>query len=242
MSWDLLITFALPEETSSVRKRLGISAACQVGHVTSARVGNLTIGLLPTGMGKRRAGEALDRILREQTAGCVVSSGFAGGLQSGQQAGDLIVPPVETAQSPAWREELIAELKKSGTVRCGLLHTADVALESAEDKARLALESGAAAVDMETAALQASAARHGVPFFCVRALSDLLEEDLPVPLGIWFDETKQRPRPLRLVTWLAVRPMACAAFMRFLGSVASAGQALGLTAKTLCRVVETQRP
>jgi adenosylhomocysteine nucleosidase len=56
----------------------------------------------------------------------------------------------------------------------------------AEDKRQLARLSAAIALDMESAALGAAAARRGVPFAVVRTVSDLVDEDLPVDFNLFL--------------------------------------------------------
>ena len=48
----------------------------------------------------------------------------------------------------------------------------------AEDKRRVAADTGAVALDMESAVIGAEAAERRIPFAVIRAVSDLLDEDL----------------------------------------------------------------
>jgi len=48
-------------------------------------------------------------------------------------------------------------------------------------------ETGAAAVDMESAALSKKAAEWGVPFYAIRAVSDRAEEDMPLDFNTYRD-------------------------------------------------------
>jgi hypothetical protein len=53
----------------------------------------------------------------------------------------------------------------------------------------------------------------------VRAISDRAEQDLPVPAAIWFDAAKQRPRPVRLLLYLATHPGRIGPFARFVRGI-----------------------
>ncbi|MGH9559299.1 MAG: hypothetical protein ACRD30_08660 [Bryobacteraceae bacterium] len=83
----------------------------------------------------------------------IVSTGFCGGLDPVLKVGDIV------------RESIFSADR--------------VAITSAEKKA-MREKTGAAAVDMESAALAKIAANWGVPFFCIRAVSDTSNEDMPL--------------------------------------------------------------
>ena len=55
-----------------------------------------------------------------------------------------------------------------------------------EDKRRIAAETGAIALDMESAAIGAVAEEYHVPFVVIRAVSDLLDEDLPMDFNLFL--------------------------------------------------------
>ncbi len=66
-----------------------------------------------------------------------------------------------------------------GEVRRGALLTVDRVVQSASAKRELRRQD-AQAVDMEAAAVAAVAKEHHLPFFCIRVISDIAEEDMPV--------------------------------------------------------------
>ncbi len=68
-----------------------------------------------------------------------------------------------------------------------------------DDKRRIATETGAVALDMESAAIGAIAAEHRIPFVVIRAVSDLLDEDLPVDFNLFLE-----PVDWLKVTWTCV--------------------------------------
>ena len=92
---------------------------------------------------------------------------------------------------------------------------------TAAAKSALAAETGALAVDMETAWIAGSARRRGVPMLSLRVISDAAGQDFPVPGGILFDAVRQRPRYVALPAWLLAHPGAGSrrswAFVRGLG-------------------------
>jgi adenosylhomocysteine nucleosidase len=98
--------------------------------------------------------------------------------------------------------------------------------ELVSEKAALFRETGALAVDMETAAIAAACQRAGVPLLAMRAISDTADTPLPAPLAEWFDLARQRPRPRRLLAYLCRRPSAIGPFVRFLRGLPTARRAL----------------
>jgi adenosylhomocysteine nucleosidase len=62
----------------------------------------------------------------------------------------------------------------------GAVHTADRVIGTAKEKRMLRHQTGAVAVDMEAAAVQAEATERKVPFLCVRVVSDTAGDTLPL--------------------------------------------------------------
>lgn len=109
-------------------------------------------------------------------ARALVSWGLAGGLAAGVQAGTVILPRHVIMQrgptfavAAEWRERL-ADLANEFTVNPGDLLTVSSALDSPAAKAAAATALGAVAVDMESAAIAAVAARARVPFVALRVV------------------------------------------------------------------------
>ena len=111
--------------------------------------------------------------LRARTAslrGCdlVVSAGACGALAPDLHVGDLVVPElVVDGIGGRWPATRVPRLEAAGT----LLSVGEV-VEMPAQKSRLWLDTGARAVDMESALILAWAAEHGVPGAVVRAVSD----------------------------------------------------------------------
>ena len=88
--------------------------------------------------------------------------------------------PLGTRGSPRWPDELAA--------RVGDLLTVPTALESPAAKRAAAAATDAVAVDMESAAIAAVAARARVPFVALRVVVDGLDDALPAGAERWIDE------------------------------------------------------
>ena len=93
-------------------------------------------------------------------------------------------------------------------------------------KAALARETGAQAVDMETSAIARVCAAHGIPMLSLRAISDTAAAEIPVPLHISYDLTMQRPRIAVLLAFLARNPSRILPFTRFVQGLAPARRAM----------------
>jgi adenosylhomocysteine nucleosidase len=116
----------------------------------------------------------------------VISFGVAGGLDPSLRSGDVVVATEVMAGDARWlaglalNEELIASvaLGRRRVIRGGLAGVEDVVVAQAS-KAALRLETGAAAVDMESHIAAAYAAEAGLPFAALRVISDPASRALP---------------------------------------------------------------
>jgi hypothetical protein len=98
--------------------------------------------------------------LSPQTTETVIMTGLAGGLDPSLGIGDVVIDDASTWRPP------------NANFPCLKCHTADQVIGSVEDKSRLFQQTGAAFVDMESAAVREAAARLGIPYLGVRAISD----------------------------------------------------------------------
>lgn len=87
----------------------------------------------------------------------IVSTGFCGALDPALRVGDIV------------RE----------------LHSIDRVAVTAAEKHDLRVRTGAAAVDMESAAIARKASEWRVPFYAIRAVSDTAAEDLPLDFNAY---------------------------------------------------------
>jgi adenosylhomocysteine nucleosidase len=116
----------------------------------------------------------------------VISFGVAGGLDPSLKSGDVVVATEVLAGDTrflaglALNEELIARaaLHRRRVVR-GVLSGVEQVIAAAACKAALHLETGAAAVDMESHIAAAYAAEAGLPFAALRVISDPASRALP---------------------------------------------------------------
>jgi adenosylhomocysteine nucleosidase len=146
---------------------------------------NSSIRIYRSGPGLAAAAAAARDAIADR-ASVLMSFGLCGALAAELDAGTVIVPRAvllysgeryrTQAHQHAW---LTGILRDSGAKTHIDLVSVEHAVTSAVDKQRLATISGAAAVDMESAAIAAAAAAAGLPFICVRAIADQLADELP---------------------------------------------------------------
>jgi adenosylhomocysteine nucleosidase len=153
-------------------------------------------------MGLENAKQAAVRVLAHRPFCLAVSTGFAcaliavdvGALLAGYDValaraqGADVVPMVAV---PGIERDVVVELVKcvqpSGHI--GRVVSTDRVVTSATEKRRFAQTTGAIGLDMESAALADEAQRAQVPFVVVRAVSDLLDEDLPLDFNLFLRPT-----------------------------------------------------
>ena len=97
----------------------------------------------------------------------IVSTGLCGALDPALRIGDVVV----AGDAP---------IKSRVPCVRGAVHSIDHVVVTAAEKRVLRNQTGAAAVDMEAASVQRKAAEWGVPFLCIRAVSDRAGDTLPL--------------------------------------------------------------
>ncbi|HEX2971560.1 MAG TPA: hypothetical protein VHP11_04470 [Tepidisphaeraceae bacterium] len=132
--------------------------------------------------------------LSAQTVRCIIMTGLAGALDPALQCGQIVIDgwPTHLPIDPAYR--------------LGAIHTADHIVATIDDKARLYHQTGALAVDMESALVRQVAQQRGIPFLAIRAIGDTAADALD-PAVLNFTDDFGRPKPLALASALLRRPM-----------------------------------
>lgn len=154
----MLICFALPEEARPFRK------------LTAGRQG---LQVLVTGIGRRQAETSVRAALAEQQRPrLVITSGYAGGLDPALARGTVVFAADATFP-------LTDRLERAGARRVRF-HCLDCMAVTAVEKRRLREKTGADAVEMESAAIQAVCREANLPCATVRVISDAANEDLPL--------------------------------------------------------------
>ena len=152
------------------------------------------LALLETGEGIQNAERHLEAWLEQNEAQAVLSIGFAGGLSSSLQAGDIVVArDVRNSESKPDQTLMIAaqQLRFGFPVKSGVAITSNEILWKAETKqalARALSQNEVGFVDMESTAIAGVCGRRGLPFLIARSITDLLDEDLPLDFNLYRND------------------------------------------------------
>jgi len=148
------------------------------GFAAEARIVSRTGWPVEIGGGTTAGAVRAAQRLIEGGADAIVSFGLAGGLDPALPAGTLIVAEGVISLGQIWRTDAALNARLGGTTGHLILGIDRIA-GSAAEKLLLGHESGAAAADMESAAVVAVAEAAGVAFAVLRAICDPADQDLP---------------------------------------------------------------
>ena len=180
MHANMLICFALKEEAAPFQKIA--MGGLRRGHPVS---------ILLTGIGRQNAEKSVREFLAIHSPKLVLTCGFAGGLNPDLKLGEVvfeIFPGSSRRQETqiesgiqseppdvGCHEKLVAAGAKPAKFFC-----ADRIATTVAEKKKLRAETGADAVEMESAAIHAVCRERGIPCATVRVISDTAGEDLPL--------------------------------------------------------------
>ena len=212
MSW--LLVAAEAEEFSGVVSRASKVYPLEAPGVAFAKVVDWTPGktfLMANGPGPQLAVKALER--RIPIDG-IMSVGFCGALDPKLEIGDIVV----SGEFPG--------ADRRTFLRGEVLSVDRVAVTAAE-KGELRRTTGASVVEMESAALMGKAREWGVPFCCVKTVSDTAGECMPLDFNRFRDHEGRFSRT-RIALAAAVRPFSGApGLLRLMRNSRRAAESLG---------------
>lgn len=193
----VLVLTAIDVEARGLARHLGLA------RVSRSPWPHFAAGALEIACVGLRASQLRARADRLRPCDLVLSAGACGALAPELAVGDLVVPEVVLdAAGRRWPTTRVRRLVVAGT-----LLTVGEAVETPAQKSRLWLETGARAVDMESAPILAWAVERGVPGAVIRAVSDGAGRGIPAALAASVGDDG-RVRPLRAVTAALARATA----------------------------------
>jgi len=219
------VLFALRRESHFFRRALPPWGPCP-GAPCWARIcgpREQPVLLAETGVGQARVGCALDWLLGTRPP-WVLFAGFGGALADDLRVGDVVwATGVRDAEGRAWPTTwpgiIPAELRR------GTLLTMPRIISTPGEKRALARQHGAVAVDMESALLARRCSELGVPFGCLRAISDDAATSLSPELARIVGEGTVAP--WQFVAALARRPRLLGEMLRLARYTKEASRRLG---------------
>jgi adenosylhomocysteine nucleosidase len=165
------------------------------------------------------AAAAAAQALVDAGASALMTFGMAGGLDPALKPGSVVIPcellsseGARYAACRAWREQVAAAISPLRAVTEGNLLTSTHAIDTPADKAAAFRNTGAAAVDMESAAVAKIAAQHNLPFIAVRVIVDTAADMLP--RAVVAASRAGRLRLARLFGGLILAPREIASLVR----------------------------
>jgi adenosylhomocysteine nucleosidase len=237
----IAVTFALPAESREFVRLLTNKSRADRNGVRTIRgkIDDRAIEVLHTGVGEKVCRKRLENFLsatgrirrgeQGQQFDCLISTGFAGALNDDLQIGDLLLAEnFSTVDLIKTRASL-----SSLPIHNANLLTVPALIDSREERNKLALSSGAVAVDMETEFIARACAACGIPLLSLRVISDTPHNLFPAPVDVLFDIERQQTRMLKLATHLLTHPTHVPRLVQFARRIASARKALASALITL---------
>ena len=226
----IAVTFALPTESSEFLRRLGNrSRATRNGvNIVRGTIGHRSIEVIHTGVGERICRQRIGRFLENQEFDFLISAGFAGSLNHELQANDLLVA----------KNFSTLDLKHTSlsnvSIYAGNMLTVPSLIDSGEERERIAQESGASAVDMETEFIARACATHHLPLLALRVITDTPTQPFPAPPRVLFDIQRQRTPIAVLFGFFLAHPRRMPSLVQFAKRIARARKTLS---NALVRIV-----
>jgi adenosylhomocysteine nucleosidase len=220
----VLVLTAVELEARGLARHLGLT------RISGSAWPHFAGGALEISCVGLRASQLRARAERLRSFDLVVSAGACGALAPELAVGDLVVPEVVVDRGGGrWPTARVRRLAAGGT-----LLSVDEVVETPAQKSRLWLETGARAVDMESAVILTWAVERGAPGAVVRAVSDTAERGIPAALAASVADDG-RVRPLRAVTAALARATTISGLMELRAGTEAALKTVAGALATLAR-------
>ena len=217
MAMKVLVTFAVEAEFAPWRKLRQFSQS-NLGDVRaySAPVRDGELIVLLTGVGGRRAWAEAARVIWDGNVDVCISSGLAGALREEHRPGDVLAAKEVRATN---RKKVIPSdlaLLELATA-CGAkvadaFYSVDRVLVRSSEKCELSAK--ADAVEMESGDIMLEAVAFGAKVIAIRAISDAVEEDLPLDFNRVTTESGD-VSIVKVLAQAAAHPGSIPALIRF---------------------------
>ena len=216
----IAITFALPAESSEFLRRLGNKSRADRNGVRIVRgtIGHRSIEVIHTGVGEKICTQRIAKFLENQQFDFLISAGFAGSLNHELQVNDLLLAKNFSTLDPKHTQSSLSNV----SIYAANMLTVPALVDSDEERERIARESGASAVDMETEFIARACAAHGIPLMSLRVITDTPTQPFPAPASVLFDVQQQRTRITEFAKFFLVHPTRIPRLVRFSRRIARA--------------------
>jgi nucleoside phosphorylase len=214
------VTFALPAESSEFLRRVRDKSARERNGVRTiqGKIDNRSIEVLHTGVGENLCRQRIGMLLENQQFDFLISAGFAGSLNNELQVNDLLIAK---NFSTVDLKDVQSSLSNMSITAVNML-TVPAVIDSSEERERIAHESEAAAVDMETEFIARACTVHGIPLLSLRVITDTPTQPFPAPPHVLFDIQKQRTNPVKFAMFFLKQPNRAPSLIQFARRIARA--------------------
>lgn len=178
--------------------------------------------MILTGAGSRQAALEASKVTwgESDSVEFCISSGLAGALKPQYRIGQVLAARTVVAESALDGAEdgiqessaaLVSFSEKCGATVVDRFYSADRVVARAEEKRRLGIN--ADAVEMESFQILWKARAEGIPAVAIRAISDTVDEDLPLDMNKIFTVDGEVSIP-RVLGQVALRPQSVPELVR----------------------------
>lgn len=230
----VLVTFALDAEFAPWRKirRFNKLPGTNLNGY-AAEIGGAEVDVLLTGIGGKKAWVEATKILWDADVDLCISSGLAGGLKPKHRPGEVLAAESVYAEEEkrliSCDSELVEIAASCGAKIVKRFHSTDHVVLRADEKRTLGLQSDV--VEMESGEILYEAGAFGAKRIAVRAISDAVEENLPLDFNRATTESGDLSMA-RVLGQLARNPGSVPSVIRF-------GQQSRLAAENLAIFLDT---
>jgi adenosylhomocysteine nucleosidase len=213
----VLITFAVDAEFAPWRKLRQFSES-KLGDIQaySSQMKDGELIVLLTGVGGRRAWAEATKVIWDGNVDVCISSGLAGALREKHRPGDVLA--AREVHATKWKKvipsdaDLLELASACGAKVADAFYSVDRVIVRSSEKSELGAK--ADAVEMESADIMLEAVAFGAKVIAIRAISDAVEEDLPVDFNRVTSEAGD-VSIAKIVAQAAAHPSSIPALIRF---------------------------
>lgn len=227
------IVVALPEEAASLTSEKLIQGECFEL--------NRKVLIVYSGAGALNAANAATLLIDKGVVG-LISWGCAAALAANLQPGDLVAPERIISEQQdyfsdkQWLRHLENLLSTEAPLKSGALADSSRIVAASADKLSINRQTGAIALDMETAAVFRIAAQAGLPCLAIRAIADPVAMTLPQAV-VQSLNAQGRVELAKLLRFLLTHPWEIPALIKLGLHFNAALKTLKIAAKRLNDIV-----
>ncbi len=233
----ILVLFALARELEPFRRQAGLVPHPTRPGTFDGLLGEIRLSAAVGGMGGPAMAAECGRLLPIVSPDLLIVAGVGGALCPRLEIGEVVVADRVVPEVPDDRpDEIPSPLGGAPELRRGCFLSSDRVLSTAAEKAAATARWNSASrpilVEMETLAAARVAARLGVPWSAVRAVSDRAEEDMPLDFNPLRSQNGSIPTT-RVAVATLTRPWSIPGLLRLGRNTALAAEHLA-SALVLC--------